>query len=147
MKDWWIHSKLKEPWTAIFYLWKQWHVTSCFNPPVWTQTTVIEGCNILEVWPLETEYFKLVRDYSCHLLYILHLHTYPRLPRWPLEHSCFCFEVAQSHLLSRHIYWTLIQVWRQNSKSYKLAALAPYKQHGEVEDICFIKGYSAKIRF
>lgn len=29
----------------------------------------------------------------------------------------------------------------------KLAALSPYKQHGEVEDICFIKGYSAKIRF
>lgn len=78
MNDWWFHSKLKRTMNCYILSSKATAccVPSCFNTSV---CILIEGDNILRVWPLETEYFKL-GIISHRLLYVLHLHMHPRLP-------------------------------------------------------------------
>lgn len=70
MKDWWFHSKLKRTTNCYILCLKTiacW-VTSWFNTPV---CILIESDNILTVWPLEMEYFKLGIIHTTYFLCLI----------------------------------------------------------------------------
>lgn len=137
-------------------------VTSCFNPTVYTRTTVIEGGSILKVWPLETHISSYYGIIYTNLL-MLHLHMYPQVSYIAIE--------AQS-LSSTDIYYQAKSIWQffrsreitgiilkvntmakyialKTMLQQNMANCSSISSHSDekIEDIHFIKKYSLKINF